>query len=170
MSTIVTQIAKLRGIRYEDAKDSIVVTVMPEDVRGAKRGDPCNCAFARAVKRQTQAEEVFIFRTTGAIRFAAHKNVPGRILRYVLPWDARGQIEAFDAPRGPFKPARFVFEAPSRSQTLEAVYARSAKRPGRHYPGNGTINRSVVRRTSAERINTLRFRIERIERKSEVRA
>jgi len=156
MSTSVTKLAKAWGLSITDARDPVTVVIKKEDTKGATCKDPEDCVIARALKRQMAAEWCAIFRSTATVRFAGVGKRKARLVRYLLPKDTRDAIEAFDSTKR-FKPGKYRFDAPTKSQTLGACRERTAKRPGRHETGSGEIRRKVVHATSTARINTLRL-------------
>ncbi len=140
MATSITKHAKENNLKMVDAKKPLMITVGACDVRKAKQKDGQNCAFACAAKRTLGAKAAYFFRSMAWLEFDK------KIVRYMLPQSMQKEIVAFDRSKS-FEPGEFQLKAPSKSETMVAVKARSKKRPGRHQPASGKIKRKFVHRT-----------------------
>lgn len=77
------------GLPVVDATKPLTISVLKEDVKGARKNDPGNCAAARAGKRE-QHKEVRVFLTRTYIK----ENK--KWVRYQTPESASREIIAFD--------------------------------------------------------------------------
>ena len=140
MSTYITKLARETGLSKVDARRGLKLEVTAGDCHKLSRKDPQNCAFARACKRELGAKRAFFFRT------AAWLQMGDKLVRYTLPPSVQKEIVSFDRT-GSMVPGVYQITPPAKSQTMKAIAARSAKRPGRHQPGKGKIKRKVVHHT-----------------------
>ena len=144
MSTYVTKMAKEKNLKVVDAAAPLELEVSGRDISLAEQKNSKCCAFARAAKRQHECKGAYFFRTAAWLEYAK------KIVRYVLPPSMQKEIVSFDRA-GVMTPGIYQMSKPSGSQRMHAVRKRSAKRPGRHQPGNGTIKRRVVHQTQLVR-------------------
>lgn len=141
MSTYITKRAKELGLKKADARLPLLIEVRADDVALASKKSPQSCAFARACMRTQMADAAFFFRST------AWLEKDGVLTRYMLPVSMQKEIVAFDRNRT-MEPGLYQLAAPAKSQRMSEVKKRSAKRPGRHQPGDTTIKRKFVHRTT----------------------
>lgn len=110
--------------RVVDAKRSIEVTVTAEDCRSAKKGEPSQCAMARAFSREFDG---------AVISKAVSYLVKGKTAyRYITPQSVVREIVSFDRHQD-FAPGDYGLRSPSESNSLAGQKkAREAKPvPGR---------------------------------------
>lgn len=67
------------GLPIHNAKEKLVFTITPPDIRGAKIKDHENCAGARAIKRECHAKKVMLGRDRAIVHYA-----DDRVVRYRL--------------------------------------------------------------------------------------
>ena len=147
MSTYLTRRAKDLGLKKEDAKSDLEIELKQGDIAKSKVGNSRECAFARACKRAKVADAAYFFRSTAWLEKG------GKLTRYMLPPSMQKEIVSFDRARV-MAPGVYKISKPCKSQKMGAIQKRSAKRPGRHQPGNTKIKRKIVHRTTL--IRTLR--------------
>ena len=105
-----------------DADDTLVIDVKKPDLRNATKGDPSNCAAARALTRQEHALSVRVYRSKILVEY------PDKVVRYQTPNRLREATVAFDrgAPRK-FMEGEYVLHPPSASQRLGSDKRTRAK-------------------------------------------
>ncbi len=142
MSTYITKYAKEKGLRKEDAKTNLLVTLNQSDITKAKMKDSKNCAFACAVKRQMpNVEKAYFFRSTAWLEMAT------KIVRYHLPQSVQKEIVSFDRS-GMSEVGIYSLTAPRGSNTMDRQNTRSKKRIGRHKPGKTGRSQKLIHRTT----------------------
>lgn len=145
MSTYINKYAEQNGLTLVDSKKDLVVTVTQKDISKGVRKNPKCCAFSRAVRRENQkVGRAFVFMSS------AYLEIGKQLVRVIVPQSVQKELVSYDRG-GDMAPGEFTFKAPAGSQTLEAGRARSAKRPGRHQPGNTKIKRAVRHATTGVR-------------------
>jgi hypothetical protein len=142
MSTFITKRARELGLRQVDAKKPLVLEVTAIDVKLASKKNPSCCAFARACKRSSKkVRAAYFFRSTAWVEY------DDLLVKYLLPPSVQKEIVSFDRSKS-LESGTYRLSAPWPSATLAAVHERSGKRPGRHMPGNGKIQRKVKHMTT----------------------
>jgi hypothetical protein len=136
----ITRYARANGLKIKDAKTPLDISVNKADLRGARKKDPANCAFAKACKRQEDVDEVFFFGTT------AYTKKGKTLTRYLMPTSMQKEVVAFDRG-GKFEPGEYNLKAPVKTQKLEArreysrkisSEGRSRSKPGPHVVKDGS--------------------------------
>lgn len=102
---------KINGTRVVDSKRTLLLHVLPKDVKSAKTKDPGSCAAAAACLRQFNAEaaRVHIGRT--------YIKLKKRWLRFMTPRSLRSEIIAFDRG-GSFEPGTYRLNPVPETQRL----------------------------------------------------
>lgn len=148
MSSYVTKRAFELKLPIEDAKESLVLEVQPEDVSRAQQKNSRCCALVRAAERQmADVRAAFFFRTTAYLEY------DDKIVRFNLPPSVQKEIVAFDRTRH-MEPGVYQLTRPTPTQTLSATKKRSKKNETRkrHDEPFTLIKRAVIRhRTSGIR-------------------
>lgn len=120
---------KFNGIPVREARAAMHVQPNKEDIRGATREDPENCAYARCLKRTLDCRNVFVFRSIAYIETLDEKGNP-TMERYSVRRYAKEYLLRFDGGEK-IAPGGFVFHVPSRCRTLnykmEVYHNRKAK-------------------------------------------
>lgn len=132
-----------RGMRFKIGK---------ADIENGQPGDPCNCAAARALKRQTQAKEVFVYRD---VTYVVNKD--GAALRFHTTPALRLETIIFDR-NGEFfpgeydlDPAPFTVKVPKRKAAGSNVSATTKRgKNTKAKPHRGIPN---VRPTASQRLD-----------------
>jgi hypothetical protein len=137
MSSHISALSTQYDLPMSDAMEDMIVKVMAIDVQLGVPRDPHCCAFSRACRRDNGREIVgaHFYRTTVWI-----ESING-LVKYDLPQKVRRAICQFDQTHT-MPPGTYTLRAPRGSSTRAAIAARSAKRTGRHQPGNGKIRRN----------------------------
>src|SRR6478752_2395257 len=78
-----TRERRFEGIPVREAKAAMHVQPSREDIRGATREDPENCAYARALKRTLDCQHVYVFKTVAYVESLDEKGQT-IMLRYVV--------------------------------------------------------------------------------------
>jgi hypothetical protein len=109
-----------------DATEPLVTYVKKVDLRNAQKGDPLNCAHAKALTRQEDAQSVHVYRSKILIEY------PDKVVRYQTPNRIREDTIAFDrgAPRK-FMEGEYTLYPPSKSQRLGADKRKSTRGGGK---------------------------------------
>ena len=145
MSSYITKHAKENGLRVVDATSDAEIYVLAADIKGATQKNSKCCAFARAAKRQDpKVKRAYFFRSVAWLEY------DDKIVRYTLPVSVQKEIVSFDRSKM-MDPGLYQINKPRKSTRMSAIKARSAKRPGRHKPGNGTIKRKYRHATTSIR-------------------
>ena len=105
-----------RGIPIREARASIHVQPNAKDISGATQESPDNCAYARALKRTYDCQNVYVFKTVAYIETLDEQGAPV-IERYLVKTYARDYLVRFDGGEK-VAPGGFVFHRPNRSMTL----------------------------------------------------
>jgi hypothetical protein len=123
------------GILVREARAAIHVQPNKEDIRGATREDPENCAYARCIRRTMEAKSVFVFSTIAYVETLDHLGQPV-MERYHVRHHARNYLLRFDGGEK-VEPGGFVFHPPAKCKTLDykiLVYHKR-KREGKSTTG-----------------------------------
>lgn len=109
-------VRQFRGIPIQEAKASIHVQPNDSDIKGATKESPDNCAYARCLKRNLDAANVFVFKT---VAYVESLNERGQtvMLRYIVKTYARDYLLRFDHGER-VAPGGFVFHRPNKCLTL----------------------------------------------------
>lgn len=151
MSTAVTKFAKYGNLKQVDAKEDFVLNVSKSDCAAGKKSSPNSCPIANSVIRENKRVKcAWIFKS------AAHLWIGDRILRFILDSKAYTQVSAFDKKNGVFTPGEYRLLAPTGSYCMKNVSKRSAKRLGRHQPGNTNITRKATKHNMSRHAVVLR--------------
>lgn len=124
MTTYISKRAMEVNKKIVDAKESIRIEVIPQDIERAKQKNSKCCAFVRACERQLPGvEAAFVFRTKAWVEYE------DKIVRFDLPTSVQKEIVAFDRAKA-MEPGIYQFDkiAPSSTMAAKAKYARRAKR------------------------------------------
>jgi hypothetical protein len=117
--------AKIRmyeGLPVVDADESIMLHILPEDVKGSRKADPANCAAARACKRELK-KEAKVYKTRIYIK---NKN---SWTRYITPMSITKEIVAFDRGAS-FEPGEYTVKAVPQSARLGYHRGKSTEKSG----------------------------------------
>jgi hypothetical protein len=123
-------------------------TVTPSDIRNGQPNDPCSCAAARALKREFNAKEVFVFRD---VTYVVRQD--GTALRYHTTPALRLETVIFDR-KGQFFPGEYDIDpAPMTTKPKRSTSTSTATRGNsRNRPRRGIPN---VRPTASQRLSEL---------------
>lgn len=124
MAVFAKTYATKNGLKMEDAKHHLVVTVKKTDIELGKKKDPECCAIARAIlAERPEAKRVFIFRSTAFIE-TAH-----RMVRYSLPVSVQKEVVSFDRFKT-MEPGMYRLNAPppSRDPRRTAEYKKNRRK------------------------------------------
>ena len=123
-----------------DATDQLVIDVKKVDLRNAVRGDPSNCAAAKALTRQEHAIAVRVYRSKILVEY------PDKVVRYQTPNRLREATISFDrgAPRK-FLEDEYVLHPPSKSQQLGADKRKPNRGGGKDKRAKGTVHKKRPR-------------------------
>jgi len=141
-----------RGLPVREARASIHVQPNSDDISGAVKEDPQNCAYARCLKRTLQAKDVFIFRSRAYIQTLDEKGNP-IMERFLVKKHARDYIVRFDGGMR-VEPGGFIFHAPTKKMTL--AYKMQGERLRR---ASGKKKSPRVREGKERKIRKLSLRI-----------
>lgn len=136
-----------------EATQPLRVFLLKEDVEGAERGNPTNCAFARAIKRSCGSVRAVFLKRTAYIELL-QKDGKKRVERYFMPPDMRSMIELFDKT-GECPVAGFVLVPHSKTERLEARRLRHL-RCHRNALIKGTTRRGTKKKPIDIRIEGVR--------------
>jgi hypothetical protein len=115
-----------RGIPIREARASIHVQPNARDISGATQESPDNCAYARALKRTYDCQNVYVFKTVAYVETLDEAGAP-IIERYLVKTYARDYLLRFDHGEK-VGPGGFVFHRPNRSNTLSYKQKEGLKR------------------------------------------
>ena len=115
----VTRLNTRRDVK--DAKEDLILEILPRDVRGASLKSPDKCAAALACNRQLGREA-----RIHISRVYIKENGGTTWLRYVTSKPLRTEVIAFDRG-GSFMPGSYLLKAPSRMKRLGADNKRIRK-------------------------------------------
>lgn len=126
---------KFNGIPVREARAAMHVQPNKEDIRGATREDPENCAYARCLRRTLDCRSVFVFRSVAYIETLDEKGQP-IMERYDVRKYAKDYLTKFDDGEK-IEPGGFVFHVPPKCRTLNAKLANYYKRIAAGKPSSG---------------------------------
>lgn len=129
---------KFNGIPVREARAAMHVQPNRDDIKGATREDPENCAYARCLKRTLDCKNVFVFRSIAYVETLDERGK--RIMeRYTVKKHAKDYLLRFDGGEK-VEPGGFVFHVPNRTKTLDQkmVYYHERKKAGK--PTSGPKN------------------------------
>jgi hypothetical protein len=138
----------LDGKTVKEAAADLIVVPQKEDIQGATKHDPQNCAFARACARAYGSSKVLFLGTVAYVELPDSKGKK-IVERFVLPAAARQYIVDFDAGRR-VSPGGFRLVAPSANSTLSARL-KAARRRERSAALNGGEHKLLKKGSSAAR-------------------
>jgi hypothetical protein len=113
---------KFDGIPVREARAAIHVQPNREDIKGAVREDPENCAYARCLRRTLDAPNVFVFRSIAYVQTLDERGKP-IMERYAVRRYAKEYLLRFDGGEK-IEPGGFVFHVPPKSRTLDNKMAK----------------------------------------------
>lgn len=132
---------KFRGIPVREARAAIHVQPNKQDIAGATREDPENCAYARCLKRTLDCGNVFVFRSTAYVETLDERG--NRIMeRYAVRQYAKEYLLRFDGGEK-IEPGGFVFHVPSNCRTLNYKMRDYYKRKAAGKATSGPKNNDV---------------------------
>ena len=108
----VTRLNTRRDVK--DAKEDLILEILPRDVRGASLKSPDKCAAALACSRQLGREA-----RIHISRVYIKENGGNTWLRYVTSRSLRTEVIAFDRG-GSFMPGTYLLKVPSKTRKLGA--------------------------------------------------
>lgn len=114
------------GLPVFDAAYDMRVAVFPDDAEKATRGDPANCALARACKRQFGTTKALFFRRVAYVEIPDADGKP-RVERFKISLQANDLLREFDLTGVRRSGGAFVMRAPKKSETLDAMRAQDRK-------------------------------------------
>lgn len=118
-----------------EARANLHVQPNANDIKGAEKESPTNCAYARCLRRTYEAPNVFIFRTVAYIQ-TLNEHSASILERYIVRKYAREFIVKFDHGER-VEAGGFVFYAPSRSNTLRGKLEKDRRYPRSPHKGKG---------------------------------
>lgn len=123
-------------------------TVSKSDIQNGQPNDPCACAAARALRREFNAKEVFVYRNVVYIL-----NKDGSALRFKTPPDLARETIVFDR-NGEFFPGEYDLQpAPMTEVTRKKSKATSGSRSsGRTSHKGGYRKIPNVRPTASQKL------------------
>jgi len=136
MSTYITKRARELKLRKIDARTPLRIEVRANDVQKAKQKNSKCCAFAKAAQRLPDVKAAYFFLSTAWLEY------DDKLVRYSLPPSMQKEIVSFDRSKV-MAPGVYQVVPPSKTARMSEIKKRSAKRPGRHQPGNGKIKRGI---------------------------
>lgn len=142
--SFITKYAEKKGLKVQDAKRPMIITVIEADLKGAKRKNPECCAFARACKRQQKVDAVHFFKTSAWIE------KDGVLTRFKMPESMKREIIAFDRG-GKFAPGEYQLRTNSPSTALgrkRKEKPRRGKATNQGYKKPHTHTTAIVRSAS----------------------
>jgi hypothetical protein len=107
---------RFNGIPVREARAAMHVQPSREDIRGATKEDPENCAYARCLKRTLDCKNVFVFRSIAYIETLDERGNPV-MERYMVRSYAQEYLLKFDGGEK-VAPGGFVFHVPTKCKTL----------------------------------------------------
>ena len=112
-----------------DAKDDLLLQIIPADIRTASTKKPETCAAARACKRQEN-----LTARIHITRIYLKRNGDEIWTRYITPKSLRTEIIAFDRG-GSMVPGKYLLKAPRKYERL-----------GEYHPGKPKQNKAKNKR------------------------
>jgi hypothetical protein len=106
-----------KNIPVREALASLHVQPSKQDIQGATKEDPENCAYARCLRRTMECANVYVFKTIAYVQTLDQEGKP-QFTRYTVKKYAREYILKFDSGQK-VQPGGFVFHKPARSITLD---------------------------------------------------
>lgn len=110
------------GLPVYDGEGTLALSITREDIRGARRSQPGQCAVARGLLRELDVIEVRVH--LGRIYLRTTQDY---WLRYFTPRSVRQEIVAFDRG-GRFEPLNLNLRPPSASEKLGTTGRTGPKR------------------------------------------
>lgn len=135
-----------QGIPVREARASLHVQPNKDDIKGATKEDPTNCAYARCLRRTLECTVVYVFKSIAYIQTLDERG-KASLERYVVRHYAREYLLKFDGGER-VEPGGFVFHAPARSRTLDYKVKDYARR--KHRSPHTAIRGKVTSPTTYE--------------------
>jgi hypothetical protein len=129
---------KFNGIPVREARAAMHVQPNRDDIKGATREDPENCAYARCLKRTLECGNVFVFRSIAYIETLDERGNP-LMERYAVRRYAKEYLLKFDGGEK-IAPGGFVFHVPHPSRTLDFKQRDYHRRKARGAATSGPRN------------------------------
>jgi len=112
------RLLEIDGLPVKDAKKSIRIEIMREDIVNARKKDSTCCAVAKACKRGLNVKAVKVHLTR------LYLNTDGKCFtRYIVSGAMRSEIIAFDRG-GKFMPGMYNLAVPDKTKALGYVDKR----------------------------------------------
>jgi hypothetical protein len=129
---------RFNGIPVREARAAMHVRPNRDDIKGATKEDPENCAFARCLKRTLEAKSVFVFTSIAYIE-SLDEQGSAIMERYAVKTYAKEYLLKFDGGEK-IEPGGFVFHVPNRTKTLDYKMQDYHKRKAQGKPMSGPKN------------------------------
>jgi hypothetical protein len=129
---------KFKNIPVREARAAMHVQPNRDDIKGATKEDPENCAYARCLKRTLDCTNVFVFRSIAYVETLDERGKPV-LERYSVRSYAREYLLKFDGGER-VEPGGFVFHVPSRCRTLHYKVLDYYRRKNAGKPTSGPKN------------------------------
>jgi hypothetical protein len=133
---------RFNGIPVSEARAALHVQPNREDIRGATREDPENCAYARCLKRILDCRNVFVFRSVAYVETLDEKGQP-IMERYTVRQHAKEYLLKFDGGEK-VQPGGFTFHPPNKCRTLDYKIKDYHRRKAAGEPVSGPRNGSKM--------------------------
>ena len=115
------RLLEIDGLPVKDAKKSIRLEIMREDIANARKKDSNCCAVAKACTRGLNVKAVKVHLTR------LYLNTDGKCFtRYIVSGAMRSEIIAFDRG-GRFQPGMYNLAVPDKTKLLGYAKARKSK-------------------------------------------
>ena len=115
------RLLEIDGLPVKDAKKSIRLEIMREDIVNARKKDSTCCAVAKACKRGLSVKAVKVHLTR------LYLNTDGKCFtRYIVSGAMRSEIIAFDRG-GKFQPGMYNLAVPDKTKALGYNKVRNSK-------------------------------------------
>lgn len=130
-----------------DAKNDLRIVILSDDIKKGKPKNFDECVFAQACKRVFNSQKVLFMRSICYISLP-DENGNNKVERYLIPEAGKKVIADFDQGKLPTAGTSFVFKAPTKSVTLDAMKVsqrkhnskkRDAKLAGKIYKTNRKV-------------------------------
>jgi len=126
------------GIPVREARAAMHVQPNKDDIKGATKEDPENCAYARCLKRTLDCQNVFVFRSVAYVETLDEQG--NRLMeRYMVRKHAKDYLLKFDGGER-VGPGGFVFHVPQHAKTLDYKISDYQRRKKAGKPTSGPKN------------------------------
>jgi len=126
-----------------DSRYTMLIVPDPEDIKNGIKGDPANCMYCLACRRQFHSELAWVARGVAYIELPAQGGKT-RLERFILTDPAKLNVKNFD--EGEDIPHHAViFAAPSKNLTLAAITAAWKKHQKRKAEGKVIPRKALVK-------------------------